>query len=259
MLSGFARASRLGIRPPKSAAAEPSITSPPGRKEFAIQLEDTRGLYLAWGLVLSAAARHIDALRFPRRRQAVPFFAIRGGEGHEPSARADGTLQPAAFAYIKAQYTSPSPSVEYLAMADARGQFALFLPSPNPLTPPPGVSPSSPNTTSRRTIAELTWPLTMTFFYQPTRQNFLCTRADGRLEIIEGQKPGITDAPPSQSGVRCVPDQPSLAAQAAASVYSSTSAPAAASLPANMAPARPRSVQQAQALILDQPQPLSPP
>jgi hypothetical protein len=164
------------------------------------------------------------------------FVAIRGGlKDRSLPPRPDGSLQPAAFAYIKARYTSPSLSAEYLAMADARGQFVLFMPSPNPLTPPPGVSVSSPNTASRRTIADLTWPLTLNFFYQPARQNFFCTRPDGRLESISGQRPGVTDVPQSRSGLRCVPDQPSLAAQAAASVYLSTSGPADSTLPANMA------------------------
>lgn len=215
----------------------PPLASPPFGKEFAIKVEDIAGHFLPWGLVLTLPRREIvTALLFSAPgRCAVPgFIAIRGGlKDKSRPPRADGTLEPAGFAHIKAQYKAPN-ATEYFALADARGQFVLFLPSPNPLLPPSGVSPSSPNAAGRRTLAELRWPLTVTFFYEPAEQKFICTRADGRTEIILGQQVGVTDVPQSASGLRCVPDLQSLLVQAAARVYATATGPPAATLEPNI-------------------------
>lgn len=219
------------------ALTSPPLSSPPFGKEFAIRVEDIAGHFLSWGLVLTLPRRGIlTTLLFSApSRIAVPgFVAIRGGlkdRGRPP--RADGTLEPAGFAHIKAQYNVPN-ATEYFALADARGQFVLFLPSPNPLLPPSGTSPSSPNEAGRRTLAELRWPLTLTFFYEPTQQRFICTRPHGGTEIILGQQAGVTDVPQAASGMRCVPDLQSLLVQAAASVYATAVGPPAATLEPNM-------------------------
>jgi hypothetical protein len=215
----------------------PPLTSPPFGREFAIRVEDNAGHYLPWGLVLTLPRREIltTFLFSAPSRMAVPgLVAIRGSlKDKGRPLRADGTLEPAGFAHIKAQYNVPN-SAAYFALADARGQFVLFLPSPNPLLPPSGVAPSSPNVAGRRTMAELRWPVTLTFFYEPTKQNFICARADGRAEIIPGQQAGVTDVSQSASGLRCVPDLQSLLVQAAARVYATAAGPPAATLEPNM-------------------------
>jgi hypothetical protein len=215
----------------------PPLASPPFGKDFAISVEDIPGDFLSWSLVLTLPRREVvtTPLFSAPGRVAVPgFVAIRGGlKDKTLPPRADGTLGPAGFAQIKAQYNAPN-AAEYFALADARGQFVLFLPPPNPLLPPSGISPSSPNAAGRRTTAELRWPLTLTFFYEPTKQRFICRRADGGIEIIMGQQAGVTDVPQAVSGLRCLPDLQSLLMQAAARVYATAPGPAAATLEANM-------------------------
>lgn len=219
------------------ALTSPPLASPPFGKEFAIQVDDDAAHFLPWGLVLTLPRREIlTTLLFSApSRAAVPgFVAIRGGlKDRSQPPRADGTLEPAGFAHIKAHYNVPNPT-EYFALADARGQFVLFLPSPNPLLPPSGILPSSPNEAGRRTLSELRWPLTLTFFYEPSAQRFICTRAGGRTEIILGQQAGVTDMAQSASGMRCVPDLQSLLVQAAAGVYATAAGPPAATLEPNM-------------------------
>lgn len=215
----------------------PPLASPPFGKEFAIKVEDAAGQFLPCGLILTLPRREvITALLFSAPgRSAVPgFIAIRGGlqdRGRPPHA--DGTLEPAGFAHITAQYGPPGATV-YRALADARGQFVIFLPPPNPLLPPAGIAPSSPNTAGRRTLAELRWPVSLTFFYRPADQRFICTSPDGRTEIILGQQAGVTDLPQSASGLRCVPDLQSLLVQGAARVYASATSPPAATLESNI-------------------------
>jgi hypothetical protein len=215
----------------------PPLASPPFGKEFAIKVEDLAGHFLPCGLVLTLPRREIVTapLFSAPSRSAVPgFIAIRGGlKDKSRPPRADGTLEPAGFAHIKAQYNSPNATEDF-ALADARGEFVILLPPPNPLLPPAGVAPSSPNTAGRRTLAELRWPLTLTFFYKPAAQRFICTRAGGRTEIILGQQAGVTDVPQSASGLRCVPDLQSLLVQGAARVYATATDPPAATLEANI-------------------------
>lgn len=216
----------------------PPLTSPPAGQEFAIRVEDAEGRYLPFGFVLTLPRRDIvTTYLFPAPAQASVsgLIAIRGGlkdQSHPPAS--DGTLYPAGFARIEAQYVSANPPTKYVALADARGQFALFLPSPNPLQTPPGETVSSPNTVGRKTLAELRWPIALTFFYEPLRQKFICARADGRVELIEGQREGITNQTQPGSGLRCVPDLPSLLVQSAAQVFSETSGPAAARMQATV-------------------------
>src|SRR5262249_11780109 len=118
-------------------------------------------------------------------------------------------------------------------LADGRGQFALFLPFPNPLQPPSGVVLASPNTAGRKTIAELRWPVTLSFFYEPDGQKFICARAGSSVELITGRRAGET-AVPLQAGGRCVPELRSLPTKAAALVVSPAVSPPATTLQAEI-------------------------
>jgi hypothetical protein len=216
-----------------ASSISPPLTSPPFGKDFAIQVEDNAGHFLPWGLVLTLPRPEIvttPLFSAPSRLSVPGFIAIRGGlkdKGRPP--RADGSLKFAKFALIKAQYNVPN-AAEYFALADARGQFVLFLPPPNPLLPPSGIAPSSPNAAGKRTVTELRWPLTLTVFYEPARQKFICKRADGRVDIITG----LTNVPESMNGLRCYPDLQSLLVQATARAYATASGPATATLELNI-------------------------
>jgi hypothetical protein len=192
-----------------TAASPPA--SPPAGKDFAILVEDPERRFLPWGVVLRLPRRDLfQAFVFsaPSRPMAPGLAVIRGSLKDATRTGSDGQLFPAAHTLVEARYEETSPPTVYVGLADGRGQFALFLPFPNPLRPPAGTAVTSPNTPGRRMLSELRWPVTLSFAYQPDRQRFICTRPDGRVEIVDGQQPGLTDEPPP--GWRCVPDLPSL-------------------------------------------------
>jgi hypothetical protein len=220
----------------EDAILSPSVVSPPATKEFAILVEDLQSRYLPWGVALRLPRADVfRALLFPApSRPAVPGLAvIRGSLKDAERYQQDGTPRPAAYARIEAQYETAGAPTVYVGLADWRGQFALFLPFPNPLQPPSGVILASPNTTGRKTIAELRWPVTLSFFYEPDGQKFICTRANGQVELITVQLDVVTDSP-LQAGGRCVPDLPSLLTQAAALVASPAAGPPATTLQAEI-------------------------
>lgn len=213
-------------------SSDETTTSPPITKEFAIQVDDRERRFLPWGMVLTLPRKGLFSsflFSAPSRLMVPGLAVIRGALKDSTRTGPDGGLLPAAHARIEAQYELTSPPTVYVGMADERGQFALFLPFPNPLSPPPGTTIVSPNTPGRRTLSELAWPVTLMFFYQPARQRFVVTRPDGRVEIIQGQQPGLTDEPPP--GWRAVPELPSLLRdQTVARVVRPAASPASAEL-----------------------------
>ena len=210
----------------------PLVTSPPIGKEFAIQLEDLQGRFLPWGVMLTLPRKEIfKAFLFSApSRSPVPGLAVIRGELKDATRpEVNGRLQPAAHARIEAEYDVTSPPTVYVGLADARGQFALFLPFPNALQAPAGALITSPNTPGRKTLSELRWPVTLSFFYEPDKQKFICTRPDGQIEIVQGQPDGFTDGP--RPGWRCVPDLSSLLKdQSAAQIYRPALSPPATNL-----------------------------
>jgi hypothetical protein len=211
--------------------------SPPGQ-EFAIRVEDALGNYLPWSMALTLPRSEVLTtwlFSAPKRAGVPGFMVIRGGLKDTTRRRADGTLRPAAFARISAEYEVTSPPTAYVALADWRGEFALFLPAPNPLQRPAGETVTSPNTTGRKTISQLRWPVTLSFFYQPEKQRFICADARAQIKIIEGQQEGLTDnAPTAASERRCVPELVSLLMQGAAEMLPGVTLPAAAALEAEI-------------------------
>lgn len=219
-----------GIDAPVSS---PPISSPHVGKEFAIRVEDAAGRYLPWGVILTLPrAEVVTTYLFssPTRASMPGFTIIRGGLKDSTRTLPGGTLRPAAFARIEAQYEADGPTTSYVALADWRGQFALFLPSPNPLQPAEGEIVTSPNTSGRKTLAQLSWPVTLSFFYEPERQKFIRSNERGRIEIFEGTRDGVTDVSPSATARSCVPELVSLLVQQAAEVLPEVSAAPAATL-----------------------------
>jgi len=199
-----------GLRDQEYPVGEEAVASPPAGVKFAIQAEDTLGRFLSWGMELTLPRDEvIQALLFsaPARPAATGLATIRG------SLIEDGGA-PAGHARISAQFSGVEMGA---ALADARGQFVMFLPWPDPLRPPIGVPVTSPNTAGRQTLDSMEWPVTLSFFYQPSTQKFICARPDGQIEIIVGQT-----SPPDW---RCAPDLKSLMEQQAASVFPSTGGP----------------------------------
>jgi hypothetical protein len=183
---------------------DPTLTSPPLGKEFAIQVDDLEGRFLSWGVLLTLPRKEVlKAFMFssPSRPKVAGLLVIRGALKDASRLGPDGSPLPAGYTRIEARHLTNPPTI-YVGLADARGQFALFLPFPNPLQPPAGALITSPNTPGRKTLSELRWPVRLSFFYEPGQQKFICAGPDGRLEIVQGQS-----TPP---GRLCVPELISL-------------------------------------------------
>ena len=203
-------------------APETSPPASPAGREFAVFVEDARGGYLPYAMRLTLPrAGLLTTFLFPAPARPRPsgLTTIRGGLRDATRLGTDGSPQPARFARVEAQYEVTSPPTVYVGMADWRGEFALFLPEPNPLRPPAGVTVTSPNTSGRQTISELRWPVTLRFFYEPQAQQFITTDERGRVEILTGQTEGVTDLPPEAATARYFPVLPSLLNQSAAEVF----------------------------------------
>lgn len=201
------------------AASPPA--SPAGR-EFAVFIEDAWARYLPYAMRLTLPrARLLTTFLFPAPAQprANGLTTIRGGLRDTTRPAADGSPSPARFARVEAEYEVTSPPTVYVALADWRGEFALFLPEPNPLKPPAGVLVTSPNTSGRQTISELRWPVTLRFYYEPQAQQFITTDERGRVGVLTGQAEGVTDQPPEAAAARYFPVLPSLLNQSAAEVF----------------------------------------
>jgi hypothetical protein len=209
----FAFEGLTGLHDLEYLSEDEVITSPSPGMKYAIQTEDTLGRFLPWGMELTLPRPDVfQAVLFSApARSAIPGMAkIRG-------LLVESADKPASFAHIKVH----ASGVELGAgLADARGHFVLFFPWPNPLQPPSGGPVTSPNTAGRQTLNTMQWPVTLTFFYQPSAQKFICERPDGRIEVVTGQQAGLTQR--QSNGWRCVPDLKSLLVQQAARVLLSS-------------------------------------
>ena len=225
-----------GLADLEFAAATPASSppaSPPGG-EFVVLVEDAEARYLPYAMTLTLPRRTpLTTFLFsaPARERVTGLMSIRGGLKDGTRQLADGSLRPAAFARVVAEYETTSPPTIYVALADWRGEFALFMPGPNPLQPPAGVSATSPNVPGRQTVSQLRWPVTLRFFYEPQAQQFVTVDGRGRVEVVEGQQDGVTDVHPASAGLRYFPVLASLLNQSAAEVFEvagASGAPAAA-------------------------------
>ena len=221
-------------------AEAPTPASPPTASPddgFAIRVEDAEGRYLPYAMTLTLPRRKaLTTFLFsaPGRAGVPGLMTIRGGLRDSTRTLPDGSKRPASFARVVAEYEATNPPTIYAGLADWRGEFAIFLPAPNPLKPPPGDPVTSPNAAGRKTFAELRWPVTLSFFYEPQAQEFVTWEQDGRFQIVAGQTEGLTDIAPERSPARYVPLLRSLLNQAAAEVLPATPGGASASLQAEV-------------------------
>lgn len=214
-----------GLTELEFAGAPPAATSPPASPqgaEFVVTVEDLGARYLSYAMTLTLPRRApLTTFLFsaPARGGVPGLMSVRGSLKDAARQRPDGSLLPAAFARVEAEYEQTSPPTIYVGLADWRGEFALFMPGPNPLQPPAGVVATSPNMPGRQTIAQLRWPVTLRFFYEPAAQHFITTDERGRVGVVEGQQEGLTDAPPEGARARYFPVLASLLNQSAAEVF----------------------------------------
>lgn len=136
--------------------------SPP-RANFIVFVEDRMERFLPQALILCLPKeRLIEVPLFssPARLAPAGLGVVRGEVIRQQDA------QPAAWALVTA---SPDNGVtDYVAITDARGMFTIFVPYASPL---PSLQGSPPHGSG--TIDQLTWPLTIRVFYQPSKQHFV--------------------------------------------------------------------------------------
>lgn len=220
-----------GLREQEFADVDLTVSPPasPAGREFAVFIEDTRGRYLPYAMLLTLPRNGLlTTFLFPApsRQGATGLLTVRGSLRDTTRTLPNGSNAPAGFARVEAEYEETSPPTVYVGLADWRGEFALMLPEPNPLEPPAGVPTTSPNTSGRQTISQLRWPLTLRFFHEPQAQQFITTDERGRVELLTGQAAGLTDSAPDAAEARYFPVLPSLLNQSAAGVFAAAGAPA---------------------------------
>ncbi len=130
---------------------------------FIVYVEDRQERFLPQTLMMCLPKEHLVEVPLfsgPARLAPAGLGAVRG----QVIRRSDG--EPAAWALVTA---SPDNDVtDYVAITDARGMFTLFVPYASALPPLQGSPPHGSST-----LDQLTWPLTVRVFYQPSRQRFV--------------------------------------------------------------------------------------
>jgi hypothetical protein len=136
--------------------------SPP-RANFIVSVEDRMERFLPQTLMMCLPKERlleVPLFSSPARLAPAGLGVVRGEVIRQQDA------QPAAWALVTA---SPDNGVtDYVATTDARGMFTIFVPYASPL---PSLQGSPPHGSG--TIDQLTWPLTIHVFYQPSRQRFV--------------------------------------------------------------------------------------
>lgn len=119
----------------------------------------------------------------PARPALAGFGAVRG----EVAERGKEPRKPASWALVT---VSPDNNVtRYVAVADARGMFTLYIPYASALPPLQG---SPPHGNSK--IDQLTWQLSIQVLYQPSRQAFVAgLNPPDTLSILEQERANVYD------------------------------------------------------------------
>lgn len=136
--------------------------SPP-RANFIVSVEDRWERFLPQTIeICLPKERLIEVPLFssPARLAPAGLGVVRG----QVVMRQDAS--PAAWALITA--SPDNNTTNYVAITDARGMFAVFVPYASALPPLVGSPPHGSGT-----IDQLTWQLTIRVFYQPSKQRFV--------------------------------------------------------------------------------------
>jgi hypothetical protein len=145
------------------------------RGNFSVYVSDQMERFLPQLLLMCLPKEYlveVPLFSSPARPAPVGYGAVRG------EVVVQGTLlsppspppppQPAGWALVT---VSPDDGVTtYVAVADARGMFTLYLPYASALPPLQGSPPRGSGT-----IDQLTWRLTIQVFYQPSTLVFLAS------------------------------------------------------------------------------------
>lgn len=179
----------------------------PAGREFTLLCEDTAGRFLpcsqTLGTINAGKVLPLPLFSTPARLPVPGMNVVRGR-----ILQKNGTTRtPIPFVRIEARYTPTSPV--FTGIGDHRGEFALFVPPPDPRTTPS--NPAAP-------LHERTWPLTLTFYYEAAAQKYACLHRDGQKEDRTGLT--VSDLEDlRRRGWQCFPDQTGLLTQQTAPVF----------------------------------------
>ena len=155
---------------------------------FAVAMEDRRGRFLPLVMLMCLPKdRLVEVPLFSAPARTVPagMAAVRGEIRDRVSDR------PASWALVTA---SPN-GMTYVGMSDARGMFELVVPYAGALPPLVGSPPGGATG-----IGELSWPLTVQVYYEPTAQRRVDDAEPPDVRSILEQAPAAVYHTPSISG-----------------------------------------------------------
>jgi hypothetical protein len=130
-----------------------------GQPNFVIYIRDDEKRYLPQVLLMCLPKEKVIEVPLHPTPSLLPLPAVAVIRAELWDAAANA---PAAWALVTA--SAPGSDQPFATVADARGQFVLFMPYP-----PPAAAPNN----GQVALRELEWPLTFRIFYQPGTQQWL--------------------------------------------------------------------------------------
>jgi hypothetical protein len=131
---------------------------------FIIYIEDRMQRFLPQVLLMCLPKERlveVPLFSSPARLAPAGLGTVRGQLATHQDSLPTG---PASWAFVVATLDNHS----YVAVADARGMFTLFVPYASALPPLEGSPPHGGGS-----IDQLTWPINIQVFYQPSEQQFV--------------------------------------------------------------------------------------
>lgn len=170
----------VGERPASDWCA--SAEAPPN---FAVYVEDRLGRFLPQVLSLCLPRENIVEVPLfsAPARAPLPGMAVVRGELWDRAGQ-----RPASWAMVTATVAGEA---SYVAVADARGMFALFVPYAAALPPLQGSPPHGSGG-----VDQLTWPVVVQVFYQPAQQQVVAGSTPPHIRsILEQSRAEVYNTP----------------------------------------------------------------
>ena len=164
-----------GLRAFERSAAEDPWDPAPATRMFQVEVTDPSGRYLPCTFVMQAPTKGLGVFAGSGsppwiKEGAVPLFSAPWRAVPSSLAvvrtqlRELATGQPAAWAFVEAEYFSGGAPRSAFGLADDKGRVVLMFPYPEGQRRPLG---GSPPTNGANGLTQQSWELDLLFFYQP--------------------------------------------------------------------------------------------
>lgn len=164
-----------GLRAFERSAAEDPWDPAPATRMFQVEVTDPPGRYLPCTFVVQAPTKGLAIFAESGsppwiKEGAVPLFSApwrtvpSGLAIVRAQLRELATGEPAAWAFVEAQYFSGGTPRTAFGLADKEGRVVLMFPYPEGQRRPLG---GSPPTNGVNGLTQQSWELDLLFFYQP--------------------------------------------------------------------------------------------